>query len=100
VKYSVRSSSSSITEERLTITSFHGTGYFTKSDGYSILRQVYGLITKQGVSTIKTNQEIMELYEIPDLAADMNIRGLDWLGHLIRIKQTRSIKIYFERILS
>jgi hypothetical protein len=45
-------------------------------------------LTEQGVWRIRTNQDLMELY-ISDLVADIDWRGSEWLGHMIRMDQTR-----------
>jgi hypothetical protein len=45
--------------------------------------------TGQGVWRIRSNQEVMELYKIPGLIADIKKRILEWLGHVIRMYQLR-----------
>jgi hypothetical protein len=54
-----------------------------------ILWKVYGPVIKQGVWRTRTNQELRELYESPDLVADIKGRMLKGLGHMIKMDQTK-----------
>jgi hypothetical protein len=42
-----------------------------------ILRKVYGPVTEQGVWRIRRNEELRELYKVPDLVADINSKRLE-----------------------
>jgi ribosomal 50S subunit-associated protein YjgA (DUF615 family) len=41
---------------------------------------------------IRTNQELQELYKDPDIVADLRRRRLQWLGHMIRMDDSKLIK--------
>jgi Mn-dependent DtxR family transcriptional regulator len=53
----------------------------------NILKNMYTSVTEQGVSRIRTNQELKELYKTPNLVAEIK-RRLARLGHVIRLDQT------------
>jgi hypothetical protein len=46
----------------------------------------------ESVWRIRTNQELKELYKTLDLAADVNRRRFEWLGHVTGMDQTRADK--------
>ena len=45
---------------------------------------------------IKTNLELMTKYKSQDIVTVIKIRRLEWLGHVIRMNETRSVKKIFE----
>ena len=61
-----------------------------------ILRKIYGPTKENGQSRIKTNSELRNKYKDQDIVAVIKIRRLEWLGHVIRMKETRSVKKIFE----
>jgi hypothetical protein len=61
-----------------------------------ILRKIYGPTKKNGQWRIKTNDELMIKYKAPDTVNVIKIRRLEWLGHVVRMNETRSVKKIFE----
>jgi hypothetical protein len=55
-----------------------------------ILRKIYGPKCEQGVWRIRSNLEIQNMYKSPDI-----VRRLEWLGHVIRMEDTRLPKMIF-----
>ena len=45
---------------------------------------------------IKTNKELMTKYKAPDIVNVIKIRRLEWLGHVVRMNETKSVKKIFE----
>jgi transcription termination factor 2 len=45
---------------------------------------------------IKTNAELITKYKSQDIITVIKIRRLVWLGHVIRMEETRSVKKIFE----
>jgi hypothetical protein len=45
---------------------------------------------------IGTLLELMTKYKAPDIVNVIKIRRLEWLGHVVRINETRSVKKIFE----
>ena len=43
---------------------------------------------------IKTNLELITKYKSQDIVTVIKIRSFEWLGHVIRKKETRSVKIF------
>jgi hypothetical protein len=50
----------------------------------------------EGQWRIKTNAELMTKYKAPDIMNVIQIRRLEWLGHVVRMNETRSVKKSFE----
>jgi len=61
-----------------------------------ILRKVYGPTKQNGQWRIKTNEELMTKYKTPDIVNVIKIRRLEWLGHMVRMNETRCVKKIFE----
>ena len=59
-----------------------------------ILRKLYGPTKENGLWRIKTNLELITKYKSQDIVAVIKIRSFEWLGHVIRKKETRSVKIF------
>jgi len=57
-----------------------------------ILRKIYGPANENGQWRIKSNDEMMTKYKAPDIVNVIMIRTLKWLGHLVRMNATRSVK--------
>jgi hypothetical protein len=64
-----------------------------------ILRKIYGPTKENGQWRNKTNDEVMTKYKAPDIVNVIKIRRLEWLGHVVRMKETRSVKKIFEEKL-
>ena len=61
-----------------------------------IVRKIYGPTKENGRWRIKTNLELMTKYKSQDIVTVIKIRRLEWLGHVIRMNETRSVKKIFE----
>ena len=61
-----------------------------------ILRKIYGQTKENGLWRIKTNEELMTKYKTPDIVSIMKIRRLEWLGQVVRMNETGSVKKIFE----
>jgi len=61
-----------------------------------ILRKMYGPTKENGQWRIKTNAELITKYKSQDIVTVIKIRRLEWLGHVIRMNKTRSVKKVFE----
>jgi len=61
-----------------------------------ILRKIYGPTKEYGRWSIKTNEEMMTKYKTPYFVGIINIRRLEWLGHVVRMNETWSVKKIFE----
>ena len=51
---------------------------------------------RNGLWRIKTNLELMTKYKSQDIVNVIKIRRLEWIGHVIRMNETRSVKQIFE----
>jgi hypothetical protein len=51
---------------------------------------------ENGQWRIKTNKALMTKYKAPDIVNIIKIRRLEWLGHVVRMNETRSVKKIFE----
>ena len=60
------------------------------------MRKIYGPTKENGQWGIKTNLELMTKYKSQDIVTVIKIRRLEWLGHVIRMNETRSVKKVFE----
>jgi transcription termination factor 2 len=63
--------------------------------GRKILRKIYGPKIEQGVWRIRSNPEIHNMGKSPDIVTEINVRRLEWLGHVVRMEDTRVPKIVF-----
>jgi hypothetical protein len=61
-----------------------------------ILRKIYGPTKENGQWRIKTNAELISKYKSQDIITVIKIRRLEWLGHVIRMDEARSVKKIFE----
>ena len=62
-------------------------------------RKIYGPTKENGRWRIKMNEELMTKYKTPDIVSIIKIQRLEWLGHMVRMNETRSVKKIFERKL-
>jgi hypothetical protein len=60
------------------------------------LRKIYGSTKKNGQWRIKTNEEFMTKYKAPDIVNVIKFRRLEWLEHVDRMNETRSVKQIFK----
>jgi len=56
-----------------------------------ILRKIYGPTMEKGQWRIKTNLELMTKYKSQDIVTTIKTRRLEWIGHVIRMNETRSL---------
>ena len=61
-----------------------------------ILKKIYGPTKENGQWRIKTNLELTAKYKSQDIVTVIKIRRLEWLGHVIRMNETRCVKKIFE----
>jgi len=59
-----------------------------------IVRKIYGPTKENGQWRVKTNLELMTKYKSQDIVMVIKIQRLEWLGHVIRMNETRSVKIF------
>ena len=59
------------------------------------MRKIYGPTKENGQWRIKTNSELITKYKSQDTVTVIKIRRLEWLGHVIRMNETRSVKKVF-----
>ena len=57
-----------------------------------ILRRIYGSVVEQGMWRIRSNQELREMHKDLDIAANIKNERLDWIGHVVRMDQERTVK--------
>jgi hypothetical protein len=62
----------------------------------TILRKIYGPTKQNGQWRIKSNLELIAEYKSQDIVTVIKIRRLEWIGHVIRMNETRSVKRIFE----
>jgi hypothetical protein len=61
-----------------------------------ILRKIYRPTKENGQWRIKSNEELVTKYKAPDIVNLIKILRLEWLGHVVRMNETRSVKKIFE----
>jgi hypothetical protein len=64
-----------------------------------ILKKIYGPKKENGQWRIKTNAELITKYKSQDIVTVIKIRRFEWLGHVIRMNETRAVKKIFEEKL-
>jgi hypothetical protein len=57
-----------------------------------VLRKIYGPVYDNGIWRIRTNKELMALYQELDIVAEIKKARLRWLGHVERMSEDRVIK--------
>jgi hypothetical protein len=60
-----------------------------------ILRKIYGPIRDQNGSRIKTNDELQVMCRKPNIVTTIDVRRLEWAGHVVRMSDYRTAKKYF-----
>ena len=61
-----------------------------------ILRRLHGPAGAQGIWRIRTDQELRELYKDLDILTGIKKKSLEWIGHVVRMVQGRTVKKIFE----
>jgi hypothetical protein len=54
--------------------------------------RIYGAVYDNGIWRIRTNRELMALYQELDTVAEIKKARLKWLGHVERMSEDRDIK--------
>jgi hypothetical protein len=57
-----------------------------------VLGKIYGPVYDNGIWRIRTNKEVMALYQELDTVADIKKARLRWFGHVERMSEDRVIK--------
>jgi hypothetical protein len=57
---------------------------------YNKLKVIYRNIANE------LERELITKYKAPDIVNVINIRRMEWLGHVVRMNETRSVKKIFE----
>ena len=53
-------------------------------------------MVEQGIWRIRTNKELRELYKDLHIVANIKKKRLEWIGHVVRMDQGRTVKKIFE----
>jgi hypothetical protein len=61
-----------------------------------LLRKIYGPTKENGQWRIKTNAELIIKYKSQDIITVIKFRRLEWLGHVVRMEETKCVKKIFE----
>jgi hypothetical protein len=64
-----------------------------------ILRKIYGPTCENGHWRIKINSEVESKYKSQDVVSVIKVRRLEWLGLIIRMNETRTVKMIFQEKL-
>jgi vacuolar-type H+-ATPase subunit E/Vma4 len=62
------------------------------------MREIFGPVKENAVWTIRTNQELMDLYREQDIITEIRKEILRWLGHVERKPEERTVKKVFKNI--
>jgi uncharacterized protein YqfB (UPF0267 family) len=65
----------------------------------NIFRKIYGPTYENGHRRIKINCELESKYKSQDIVSVIKVRRLEWLGHIIRMNETSTVKKIFEEKL-
>jgi hypothetical protein len=57
-----------------------------------VLRKIYGPVYDNGIWRIRTNKELMALYQELDIVTEFKKVRFRWLGHVERMSENRVIK--------
>jgi hypothetical protein len=61
-----------------------------------ILRRIFGPKKDDRIWKIRTNKELIELYNNPDIVAEVRSRKIAWLRHSIKTGQGQMVKKLFD----
>jgi hypothetical protein len=64
-----------------------------------ILRKICGPTYENGHWRIKIHTELESKYKSQDIVSVIKVRRLEWLGHIIRVNENRTVKKIFEEKL-
>ena len=53
-------------------------------------------MVQHGIWRVRSNQELLELQKDPNIVEDTEKKKLEWVGHVVRMDQGRTIKKIFE----
>jgi len=59
-----------------------------------ILRVIYVSVVEQGIWRIRIKQELKEVYKDLDTVADTKNKRLEWIGHVAKIDQVWTVKVF------
>jgi hypothetical protein len=57
-----------------------------------VLRKIFGAVQENGQWGIRRNRELEELYNHPNIVAEIKCNRLRWLGHVERMPEDRMVK--------
>jgi hypothetical protein len=57
-----------------------------------VLRKIYGPVYDNGIWRIRTNKELLSLYQELNIVAEIKKARLRWLGHVERMSEDKIIK--------
>jgi hypothetical protein len=60
-----------------------------------VLRKIYGPIKHQNGWRIRTNDELQFMYRKPNIGTAIEVRRLQWDGHLVRMSDGKTVKKVF-----
>jgi len=60
-----------------------------------ILISIHGPVAEQGIWRIRTNQKMRGLYNDLDKIADIKKERLEWIRHVVKMDQGRTVKKVF-----
>jgi hypothetical protein len=60
---------------------------------------MYGPTYENGQWRIKINSELESKYKSQDIVSVIKVRRVEWLGHVIRMHETRTVQNIFEEKL-
>jgi hypothetical protein len=67
--------------------------------GKKDFEKIYGPTNENGHWRIKINSELESKYKSQDIVSVIKIQRLEWLGHIIRMTKTRTVKkIFVEKL--
>jgi len=62
-----------------------------------ILRNIHGPVVQQEVSRIRTDHALRELYKYLDIVAGIKTTRFEWIEHIVRVDQKRTVKKIYGR---
>jgi hypothetical protein len=61
----------------------------------NMIRRLHGSAVEQGIWGIRTDQELRELYTDIDIVVGIKKKGMEWIGHVVRMVKGRTVKKIF-----
>lgn len=65
-----------------------------------ILPKIYKSVNEGGVWKRRTNNEVAELYNQPNVTTFCKTHRIRWLGQVVRLSDARTVKKVFTRVVS